>query len=185
MVFFMKNVTFRVLFTEGGTLWQKVPKRCQKVSGVTSPFWMHFCSKVIQRAPLGANCATHVCKRAPQGRPGPPREISKSVFEGPRGGALKPTSDSDPPGGGQKLDFGQPSDGLGRSQGGGGAALGARFGGPFVPQKRSESQERSQRPPRGPPKGQVHFKKRTQSRPGGFWRDFLGAFESDQKKVDF
>ena len=85
--FLMKNVTFRVLFTEGGTLWKKVPKRCQKVSGLTSPFWMHFCSKVIQRAPLGANSATHVCKRAPQGRPGPPREISKSVFEGPRGGS--------------------------------------------------------------------------------------------------
>ena len=25
--FLMKNVTFRVLFTEGGTLWKKVPKR--------------------------------------------------------------------------------------------------------------------------------------------------------------
>ena len=108
-----------------------------------------------------------------QGRPGK----FQSPFLRVPGGALKPTSDSDPPGGGQKLDFGQPSDGLGRSQGGAGAALGARFGGPFVPQKRSESQERSQRPPRGPPKGQVHFKKGTQSRPGGFWRDFLGAFE--------
>ena len=30
IVFFMKNVTFRVLFTEGGTLWKKVPKRGRK-----------------------------------------------------------------------------------------------------------------------------------------------------------
>jgi len=107
-----------------------------------------------------------------QGRPG----RFQSPFLRVPGGALKPTSDSDPPGGGQKLDFGQPSDGLGRSQGGAGAALGARFGGPFVPQKRSESQERSQRPPRGPPKGQVHFKKGPQSRPGGFWRTFPRCF---------
>ena len=26
----MKNVTFRVLFTEGGTLWKRVPKRIKK-----------------------------------------------------------------------------------------------------------------------------------------------------------
>ena len=31
LYFLMKNVTFRVLFTEGGTLWKKVPKRGQKV----------------------------------------------------------------------------------------------------------------------------------------------------------
>ena len=33
IVFFMKNVTFRVLFTEGGTLWKKVPKRGQFLLG--------------------------------------------------------------------------------------------------------------------------------------------------------
>ena len=41
--FLMKNVTFRVLFTEGGTLWKEVPKRCQKsyaASGfLGSLFW--------------------------------------------------------------------------------------------------------------------------------------------------
>ena len=32
----MKNVTFRVLFTEGGTLWKKVPKGVKKlVAGET------------------------------------------------------------------------------------------------------------------------------------------------------
>ena len=30
--FLMKNVTFRVLFTEGGTLWKRVPKRVKKVA---------------------------------------------------------------------------------------------------------------------------------------------------------
>ena len=38
MVFFMKNVTFRVLFTEGGTLWKRVPKRGQKFERLTSLF---------------------------------------------------------------------------------------------------------------------------------------------------
>ena len=31
MVFFMKNVTFRVLFTEGGTLWERGAKKVPKV----------------------------------------------------------------------------------------------------------------------------------------------------------
>ena len=36
--FLMKNVTFRVLFTEGGTLWKKVPKRGQILNGTFSHF---------------------------------------------------------------------------------------------------------------------------------------------------
>ena len=38
IVFFMKNVTFRVLFTEGGTLWKRVPKRGQHFEALTSLF---------------------------------------------------------------------------------------------------------------------------------------------------
>ena len=43
---FHENVTFRVLFTEGGTLWKKVPKRCPKVKPTWIPFGSHFRGKV-------------------------------------------------------------------------------------------------------------------------------------------
>ena len=52
--FLMKNVTLRVLFTEGGTLWKEVPKRCQKSYATSwflgSLFWCSFVQKSYFRA---------------------------------------------------------------------------------------------------------------------------------------
>ena len=80
----MKNVTFRVLFTEGGTLWKKVITKKGSKSNFTQPsFWSHFRAKVS----IGTLPKKHEILGCPQngpkaafGRPGCPNGAQKGAF---------------------------------------------------------------------------------------------------------
>ena len=54
--FFMKNVTFRVLFTEGGTLWERGAKQVPKVQISHSLFRRRFGVVLVKNQILNHFC---------------------------------------------------------------------------------------------------------------------------------
>ena len=82
-IFFMKTVTFRVLFTEGGYPLEKGPKKGPKFCYTHFTFWSHFRAKVS----IGTLPKKHEILGCPQngpkaafGRPGCPNGAQKGAF---------------------------------------------------------------------------------------------------------